>query len=390
VSGTISTLSLEPIATPTRRSAAFPGVQAGLREFVLGPENALVRQGIGLEDSGEGRVELCFPAVPVLFHAPSGFGKTQLLQALAATWSRQHAPDRIVFMTGDDLAQSWTRAQRIDDVPALLQRLRRAELLLIDDLGALQRKTAAQQLLADTLDHRQTLNRPVVLTATEPLPQLRLAPRLASRIAQGLTIPLSFPSPETRQRILATLCQQREIELSPEAEQRLMAHPALTIPEMVGILNELMRRIAGQPVNLSQPQPAQARVVEVGDLPEQLAANPQATIDPRTIIRLTAQFYGLKPKNLTSDSRRKLEVLARSQAMSLVRELTELSFQQIGQLFGKRDHTTVLHACRKMEALRSEDAATRQAFQEIRRRIESATAGEAPAARALQPPPQDS
>lgn len=376
MSGTISTLSLEPIVTPARRPASLPGPSAGLREYVLGPENALVRQGIGLEDSGEGPVELCFPAVPVLFHAPSGFGKTQLLQALAATWSRRHAPDRVVFMTGDDLAQALTRAQRLDDLPVLQQRLRRADLLLIDDLNALQRKLYAQQLLADTLDHRQTLQRPVVLTASEPLPQLALSARLASRIASGLTIPLSFPSPETRQRILATLCQQREIELSPEAEQLLMAHPALTIPEMVGILNELMRRMSEQPVNLAEPKPANARFVDVSDLPNQLAESRPSAVDPRSIIRQAAQFYGLKPKNLTSDSRRKLEVLARSQAMSLVRELTDLSYQQIGQLFGKRDHTTVLHACRKMETQRKDDASLRQAFQEIRRRVEVAAGNE--------------
>jgi chromosomal replication initiation ATPase DnaA len=539
VTATVATLSLEPFTLHSRRRHAASSSSGVLREYVLGPENSLVRQGIGLEETESGEMRLHFPIVPLFLHAPSGFGKSQLLHALAAVWTRQSGPDRVLFVTAADFARSAAHAQKLDDVPVFQQKYQRIDLLLIDDLDQLQRKPSAQQQLASILDRRQQQHRPTVLTARESLQALGLSARLTSRLAGGLDIPLHLPSWQTRREILEKICRQRGIQLTADAEQLLSEHPALTIPQLVGLLNGLLNQQSSpspiasglnpSSLNLGSPKISRSRVIDahdqasrraahvpsvsatndavtaedptesnsneltvrssrnkrnsadriespfspastsdtplgdlsrepspneesldartshcdvdrsdpceradhansndrvnakasdahdfttpgvqpnrlnvsiatsgmveqigeatliataattaattirrfdVADFSDQLIRNQPASVDPKRIIRATAQYFGLKLRNLTGTSRRKMDVLARSLAMYLIRELSGESFQQIGHHFGDRDHSTVIHACRKMAHQRLEDSETRQAILEIKKRVE--------------------
>ncbi len=576
MTATVATLSLEPFTLHSRRRHAASSSSGVLREYVLGPENSLVRQGIGLEETESGEMRLHFPIVPLFLHAPSGFGKSQLLHALAAVWTRQSGPDRVVFVTAADFARSAAHAQKLDDVPVFQQKYQRIDLLLIDDLDQLQRKPSAQQQLASILDRRQQQHRPTVLTARESLQALGLSARLTSRLAGGLDIPLHLPSWQTRREILEKVCRQRGIQLTADAEQLLSEHPALTIPQLVGLLNGLLNQQSSPSPNVSGPNPllnhgspkmSRSRAIDahdqalrrtanvlpvnttnhlaahrtdnvphpsagevlrdrpsgqsssthaagssananndaltadtqanshsnehsvrssrskrnpadridsppshashshaspsdasrerflseesvearascrdvdgsdlaeradhvnsndhanananakasdaqsittqsaqtnrldisittsglveqvgeatmtattirrfdVADFSDQLIHNQPASVDPKRIIRATAQYFGLKLRNLTGTSRRKMDVLARSLAMYLIRELSGESFQQIGHHFGDRDHSTVMHACRKMAHQRLEDSETRQAILEIKKRVE--------------------
>lgn len=399
MTATVATLSLEPFTLHSRRRQSASSTSGVLREYVLGPENSLVRQGIGLEETAAGEMRLQFPIVPLFLHAPSGFGKSQLLHALAAVWSRQNGPDRALLVSAADFARSAAHAQKLDDVPVFQQKYQRIDLLLIDDLDQLQRKPSAQQQLCSILDRREQHHRPTVLTAREPLQSLGLIARLSSRLAGGLDIPLHLPSWQTRREILEKVCRQRGIELTAEAEQLLSEHPALTIPQLVGLLNGLLTQSISTPSAHSRLEEANAAYLrrlttdspshtpnaphslpeshdaarfDVADFSEQLNSNRPAMVDPKRIIRATAHYFGLKLRNLTGTSRRKLDVLARSLAMYLIRELSGESFQQIGQHFGNRDHSTVMHAYRKMEQQRVDDSATRQAILEIRKRVECA------------------
>lgn len=544
MTATVATLSLEPFTLHSRRRHAASSSSGVLREYVLGPENSLVRQGIGLEETESGEMRLHFPIVPLFLHAPSGFGKSQLLHALAAVWTRQSGPDRVLFVTAADFARSAAHAQKLDDVPVFQQKYQRIDLLLIDDLDQLQRKPSAQQQLASILDRRQQQHRPTVLTARESLQALGLSARLTSRLAGGLDIPLHLPSWQTRREILEKVCRQRGIQLTADAEQLLSEHPALTIPQLVGLLNGLLNQQSSpspiasglnpSSLNLGSPKISRSRVIDahdqasrraanvpsvnaindaltaedhtasnsneltvrssrnkrnsadriespfspastsdtplgdlsrepspneesldartshcdvdrsdpservdhvnsndsvnsndcvnvnaktsdahgiatqgvpanrlnvsltasemvepigeatlttavaattirrfdVADFSDQLIHNQPASVDPKRIIRATAQYFGLKLRNLTGTSRRKMDVLARSLAMYLIRELSGESFQQIGHHFGDRDHSTVMHACRKMAHQRLEDSETRQAILEIKKRVE--------------------
>jgi chromosomal replication initiator protein len=357
-----------------------------------------------MESQPEGTIEplLDFQIVPLVVHAPSGYGKSCLLAALAATWSRQHSAARVLLTTGADFARAYAASQKLDDLPRFLQRYQRADLMLIDDLQQLQRKSGAQRGLASILDHRQRHDRPTVLAAAQPLRLLSLAPRLISRLASGLVIPLELPSPLTRSAILQEMCDERRASMSAEAMELLVQHEPVTVPQLVGLVHQLGRSIAtdsGRESVLRETvshktaadthpsdhhagsraetcgDRSQESDVEItaGEVKRLLAEWLDEPVEARDVIRSTASFFGLGNSNLTGTSRRKLDVLARSIAMHLIRSLTDLSFQQIGQSFGNRDHTTVMHACKKIAAQCQTDTTTRNAVREIGRRLKTSS-----------------
>jgi chromosomal replication initiator protein len=380
----IATLSLEPDAPGSRRwSAAAPDTSAGLREYVLGPENGLVTQGIGLRGAAAGADSLHIECIPLTVWAPSGLGKSQLLRALAATWARDHAPDSVALLSGADFARSYAAAVKVDDLPRFQQRYQRVDFLLIDDLDGLQSKQGAQQQLATIVDHRQRHQRPVVFSVKQPLHRLGLSSRLTSRLAGGLVIPLQLPSAETRRAILQRLCQQRQLDLTPEAARLLSASESLTVPQLMGLLNQLRHEsLEGSTPELTEvasasfvvdpdgvPSSPQEAAINAAQVQQFLGASQVLRVDAAEIIRATARYFGLQPRNLTGSSRRRMDVLARSCAMYLMRGMTGESFQQIGRHFGGRDHSTVMHACRKVAGNQETEMTTRTALQEIQRRL---------------------
>jgi chromosomal replication initiator protein len=361
---------LEPGAPPRRTSAAAKRSGAGLRHYLLGPENTLLSQSIGLrtrppEGNGDGdaaeQLELNFAVVPLTVCGAVGLGKSQLLHALAATWTRQVGADRVLFCTAADFARAYATATKLDDVPRFQQRYRRGELLLIDDLEALKQKSGAQQQLATILEHRQHHDRPTVLTASQPLHLLGLTPRLNSRLASGLVVPLQSPSTATRRVILQCLCQQHQLQLVPDAEQLLSENATVSVPQLMSLFNQL--RLTNQ---LDGEFRQETTIAEVKQL---LQAAPSNLAGAQQIIRATARYLGLPAQKLTGRSRRKTDVLARSLAMYLIRELTGNSFQRIGKEFGGRDHTTVMHACGKVSEQLQAGSTVRNMLQEIRNRL---------------------
>lgn len=360
----ITTLSLEPPpGLARRRVAARADCPPVLREFLLGPENRLVLQGIGWSETPESEA-LEFPCNPLVLYGPTGCGKSQLLHALSATWSRQRPDDPVLLIHATDFARSYATAVKLDDVSRFQQKYQLAGLVLLDGIDALEPKGGAQQQLASILDHRVRAGRPLIVTAQQPLSAQKLQSRLISRLSAGLVVRLSSPVAETRREIIRRLSSQRGLPLAPDAEQMLVEHPFLTIPQLVGALNRLraMQDDAGDA--FSEP-------ICADQIRSFLAEAPQLEISPKEVIRSTAKHFGLPTRNLTGASRRKMDVLARSLAMYLIRELTGASFQQIGFHFGRRDHTTVMHACRKIRSAQDTDPAIRSVTIQLRQRMGS-------------------
>lgn len=359
----IATLSLEQMHGAARRGAGPHACSSAvLREFLLGPENALLRHGIGCLESQP--VPLEFRCNPLLVHGPTGCGKSQFLEGLATTWSQQHPSQHVLVTTAVDFARSYATAVKLDDVLRFQQRFQRVDLLLLDAVDALESKQAAQQQLAAIIDHRVRIQRPLLLTAQQPLAALKLCPYLVSRLAGGLSVPLLPPSADTKREMLRRLALQRPLRLVPEAEQFLVEQSSLTLAAWWGILRRL--------VAISQQDTATAaQSIELAHVRALLGETDGPPVDPKTIIRATAKHLGLQVRNLTGASRRKLDVLARSVAMYLIRELTRESFQEIGRHFGDRDHTTVMHAYRKIQLAQQSDAAIRAATTQLQRRLAS-------------------
>lgn len=331
--------------TPTRRAS-----EGSAELFIAGPENALVRT---LADA-----VVADPLAynPIVLCGGGGVGKTSLAHALAARRCERLQLSSVVATTGADLVRALAHAIETDDAADFRTRHHQCDLLLIDDVHQLIGKLAAQQFLLTTLDVLADRGALVIATLRQ-LPQTAagLMPALASRLAGGLVAPLAPPGPLARR------------ELVRQAAVRIQ----------MPITDNIVDRLAGEHDSLRRfASPAHLRHAVL-----QLAASASAMSEVETKSRIDAKLVckqaatalakhsGLTLAELRGKSRRQAVADARGLAMYLVRRLSGASYAEIGRHFGNRDHTTVLHACKKLTDLVAHDDATRRLAAELETQI---------------------
>ena len=238
------------------------------------------------------------------------------------------------------------------------QQLDSLGLLVLEDLGQLAGKRPAQQELLRLLDALADRDARVVVTARALPTHLNvLLPSLRSRLSAGLAVPLALPGPAARRVILERLATVRGLSLSKRALHGLADGLDGSVPILIAALSELdlRSRVEGQTIDHRRVR-------------QYVAQRDSANMPSlRQIATLTAKYFGLSLTELKSPLRRQPLVAGRAVAMYLARQLTDKSFAQIGDYFGKRDHTTVLHGCRQTERLLRRDRTTRQAVGDLKR-----------------------
>lgn len=297
---------------------------------------------------------------PVVFYGVPGTGKSHLVHGLVEAWRSLRPNDSVVLVTASEFAQQYADAVDKRVVSGWRIRFRSADLFVLEDLVLLSTKPAAQAELLHTLDALADRESLVIVTsrlAPHEMPNLLTA--LQSRLSAGLCVPLALPETDARRRILSKLCQVRQLSLS-ESSLRLLARSlALSAPELSGVLANLEHAALAAGRELDDPF-VRAYVT-------QRAAARQPPL--RTIATHTARHFVLRVADLRSGSRRRGVVQARDVAMYLARQLTNKSLKQIGDYFGGRDHTTVLHGCRKTETLLRSDSTTLDAVLALRQQL---------------------
>lgn len=306
---------------------------------------------------------------PVLFVGPSGCGKTALANHVAAKLAEQITVSpkeaaggeesvAMMVMTAVDFARLYARAVDADDITRFRAELQAAPVLLIDDVHLMVDKPAAQDELAARLEARSAESRATILTCRRLPTQVQgLRPLLVSRMLPGLTIPVRLPGPETRRMLVTVLAQRRDLLMDEEGIDLLCRGlpeeiPARQIEAAVRHLELWCRMKASRPNMIA--------------IREAIAAiEPKTDLTTDKVARTIARRYKLKLGELKSETRRQEVVRARSLAMFLSRQLTGTSYDKIGKYFGGRDHTTVLHACRKTESLIETDNELRMAAHEV-------------------------
>jgi len=292
---------------------------------------------------------------PVLFHGPYGFGKTHLLNAMA--WeAMRNAPDkRVVYLTAEKFTSTFVRAIQDKQTAAFKADLRDADLLLIDDVHFVAGKPSTQEELFHTLIALVEDGRRVVMTADRSPTELsELEPRLRSHLQAGLVCGIEPADHNLRlgilERKLATLAQQGKFLPSARAEvlQFLGERFTDSVRELEGALNTLVARVGGDLARLSLDE-AQAIL-----RPHLTCGEKRVTVDQ--IQKAVAEHYGLKQADMISERRARVVARPRQAAMWIAKQITTRSLPDIGRRFGGRDHTTVLHAVRRIEALKAEDA----------------------------------
>jgi len=345
----------EPLAAEPETATGLHR-SAGLREFIAGPENALLRAAVDEFLSTPGTTYN-----PLVFVGSSGTGKSHLARGIALEWHRRRPAAAVLCIDAADFAREFALAVETQGTVAFRSRYRGCELLVLEDLAHLDDKPAAQQELIPTLDTLIESGGHAVVTAPAAPAELGfLLPALRGRLSAGLVVPLVRPGLPVRTEILQRLAIQRDLVLTKSALLRLAQSLEATVPELAGALMFLQAAKDGCDQAIGETQ--------VAEYLASREARPQPTL--RTIASQTAKHFALKLTELRSPSRRRTVATARNVAMFLARELTADSLVQIGGYFGGRDHATVLHGCRRAEELLQTDQQTQQAVARLRQLLQ--------------------
>jgi chromosomal replication initiator protein len=324
--------------------------------FFTGPENRLVEVAV---DSVLGQLPNNYN--PLVLYGPSGSGKSHIAQGLAAEWKSRNRRDHVVCTTGADFARELADAIETQAVEEFRTKYRKASLLVFEDLGQLavrqSGKLNAQEELVHTMDAAAANGGWVVVTASAAPAELSgILPVLQSRLTAGLTVPLTIPGVEARTAILQQLAIQRDIELPDPLAHMLAEGISGSAPQLAGALSQLdmLVRIDGGAIDAPTVQ-------------KYLAGRRGGPQQPslRDIALATAHHFSLKLSELRSPVRQRAVVTARGVAIYIARRLTNESLDQIGRYFGGRDHTTVLHSCRKTESLLETDGLVRASVEQL-------------------------
>lgn len=352
-------------ALPRAPQQAFSNPSRDEPHYVVGPENALVRELVRTVTSPAP------PYNPLVIYGASSLGKSTLAHLLADQWLRLHTDAKNVLRTtAADLARALAHAAETNSVADLRTRHQRCDLLLIDDVHALADRAAAQQFLTTTID--ALIRRGVLVIATLrqlPCETDGLSPLLASRLSAGLVVPLVPPEALAREAIARDLAAQLDLRVTPDATARLAGAgrkrpAATTVPQLRHALLQLAsakehgeREHGGHDRSNDDQAPADDSPAE-----KQLLRQIAATV---------ARHYELPVADLRGPSRRQKLVEARATAMYLCRTLTDASLAEVGKHFGGRDHTTVIHACQKIEDLARRELSFARSLAELATQIKT-------------------
>jgi chromosomal replication initiator protein len=305
---------------------------------------------------------------PVVFHGAYGFGKTHLLNAIA--WEAMRtAPDRkVVYLTAERFLSSFVRSLMERKATDFKDELRSADLLLIDDVHFIGGKHSSEEELFHTLAALMEDGRRVVFSADRPPAALNeIDARLRSHLSAGLVCGIDPADRTLRLDILqlkaSLLGRQQGVtaQIRPEVLQFLADRFTDSVRELEGALNTLIVR-AGAGIGGLTLEETQAFLG-----PHLRGGERRVTVDD--IQKAAAEHFGLKQADLISERRTRSVARPRQAAMWLAKQLTTRSLPDIGRRFGGRDHTTVLHAVRRIEALRQTDGQLARDLETLSRKL---------------------
>ncbi|HET7475416.1 MAG TPA: chromosomal replication initiator protein DnaA [Dermatophilaceae bacterium] len=303
---------------------------------------------------------------PLFVYGESGLGKTHLLHAIGHYAENLYPNVRVRYVNSEEFTNDFINSIRDDKSSHFQRRYRNVDVLLIDDIQFLQGKVQTQEEFFHTFNTLHNANKQVVITSDLPPKQLSgFEERMRSRFEWGLLTDVQPPDLETRIAILRKKAIQDGMATPDEVLEFIASKISTNIRELEGALIRVtaFASLNRQPVDLNL-----AEIVLKDIFPNE--ENNQITA--AMIMGQTAGYFGLSIEDLCGTSRSRVLVTARQIAMYLCRELTELSLPKIGQQFGNRDHTTVMHAERKIRQLMSERRAIYNQVTELTNRIRTA------------------
>ena len=281
---------------------------------------------------------------PLFIYGGVGLGKSHLMHAIGHFILEADPTKRILYIPGEQFTNELISAIQQNRNVQFRNRFRNVDVLMVDDIQFIAGKESTQEEFFHTFNALHTAGKQIILTSDRPPQEIaRLEDRLKSRFAWGLLADIKKPDFETRIAILKRKAESECIRVDQAVLETIASHIDSNIRELEGSLTRLVAY-----ANLARKEITVALCNEA--LKDLFSNQHRREITAQTIMQTVADYYSITVNDLVSHSRRREITVPRQIAMYLTRELTNLSLPQIGQVFGNRDHTTVLHGCDKIAA----------------------------------------
>lgn len=353
-------ITLSATATPAPARASF---QHNLVEgytfdrFVVGKSNqlALAAAQQVAENPGDSYN-------PLFLYGGVGLGKTHLMHAVGNELRKRKPDAKVVYLHSERFVADMVKALQLNAISDFKRYYRGVDALLIDDIQFFANKDRSQEEFFHTFNALLEGGQQMILTSDRYPKEIDgVEERLKSRFGWGLTVAVEPPELETRVAILIKKAEQSGIDLSPDAAFFIAQRIRSNVRELEGALKRVIAsaNFTGRPFDIEL----------IKDSLKDLLALQDKQVSLDNIKRIVAEYYKIKVADLMSKRRSRSVARPRQVAMALAKELTNHSLPEIGDAFGGRDHTTVLHACRKIKELRETSSDIREDFKNLMRSL---------------------
>ena len=299
---------------------------------------------------------------PLVLYGATGLGKTHLMHAAGNLMRAQRPGMKVLYLRSEQFFSAMMKALQEKTMDQFKRQFQRVDALLLDDIQFFAGKNTTQEEFFHTFNALFDGKQQMILTCDRyPREVENLEPRLKSRLGWGLPVSIEPPDFETRAAILLSKARQRQIALPEDVAFKVANDIGSNVRDLEGALNTLAARsnLTNTPITLAFAAETLRDIVRVH----------RQTISIANIQKAVADYYQLRMADLLSKRRTKALARPRQIAMSLAKELTTHSLPEIGDGFGGRDHTTVLHACRQIRKLRDTDGVLREDWDKLYRKL---------------------
>ncbi len=330
-----------------------------LQNFVVGEENRLAHAACSAVAETEAGQPKKYN--PLYIYGGVGLGKTHLLQGLANEILRRHPESLVIYTTAERFMNEIIKAIKERKTEALRKKYRRADALLIDDVQFFSGKEQTQVEVFNTFNDLRDLEKQMVFSADRPPAQLQdMMDRLSSRLGWGLIVDIQMPNFETKLAIIQEKAKAMGLILPEDVQAFIATNTRKNLRELENVLNKISIE-----VEINQVSPT---VQSVGKIFRQL--NPEEDLitdtdgnislakSPDDLITLISDYFQIPATDLLGESRKKEIVFPRQICWLLCKEVLKMSYEAIGEAFGGKNHTTIMHGIKKIQDLIRKDSAT--------------------------------
>ena len=325
--------------------------------FIVGSSNELAHAACLAVTKNLGRLYN-----PLFIYGGGGLGKTHLLQAMGNKILTENGSRNILYISAERFTASILESLINRTIEDLKSKYSQLDLLMIDDIQFIAGKEKTQDIVFSTFNELHSKNKQIILSSDRPPKAIpALEERLRSRFEGGMIADIGIPDFETRLAILKQKSHEKNYTFNEEILVYIATHIQKNVRELEGALN----RVGA----FSQIYNRIPDTKEAKNILNTYLSSPYRKTSPQSILKSVAEFYNISSSDLIKRSRKKEIVKPRQVAMFLLREETKLSFPEIGQKLGGRDHSTVIHACEKIKSESSIDEPLKQELVLIKERV---------------------